>query len=202
MENFPISPTGIEPFGSILNTPPEEQTLMKARPKDLPIRRREKHPTPVPVHNVGVKFERQRSHSMSHLQDEEMTFSGTETDDDVRIHRRERQSQKYVADDEYSTTDDDIFQRLPLRTISKQVSLSEPDLTPTPDATVFIDHTGVHFSPFPNKWSMTSKDSGFRDDSKTFQKSPSSHHFDGRKKSTPSSINIMLPSEASSATLL
>ena len=198
MENFPISPTGIEPFSSIPNTPLEEQTLMKARPKDLPIRRREKHPTPVPMHNVGVKFERQRSHSMSHLQDEEMTFSGTETGDDERIHHRERQSQKYVADDEYSTTDDDIFPRLLSRAINKQVSLSEPDLTPTPDVSI---PTEVHFSPFPSKRNIRSDDSGFRDDNKTFQKSPSSH-FDGRKKSTPSSINIMLPSEGSSATLL
>ena len=278
MENFPISPTGIESFSSIPNIPPEEQTLIKARPKDLPIhekpavddysgtpisdnvlltvmmylqhqncsnpktcstcklikrqlerisehnrqeslqkaiksiqthdtegqkqlRRREKHPTPVPMHSKGVKFERQRSHSTSRLHDEELTFS----DNDEITHRKKRQSQKYEADDEYSTTDDDIFPRLPLRAISKLVSLSEPDLTPTPDVSIpteFSDQTTVHFAPFPNKFSIRSDDSGFRDDSKTSQKSPSSHYLDGSKQSTPSSINIMLPRKESSATLL
>lgn len=165
------------------------------------LRRREKHPTSVPMHNIGVKFEHQRSHSTSRLHDEELTFS----DDDERIHHKKRQSQRYAADDEYSTTDDDIFPKLPLRAISKRVSSSEPDLTPTPDVSIpteSLDQTTVHFAPFPNKWSIRSDDSGVRDDSNTSQKSPSSHHFDGSKQGTPSSINIMLPRKESSATLL
>ena len=126
------------------------------------LRRREKRPTPVrsPMHSLGVKFERQRSHSASHLHDEELIFSSTETEDDERTHRRKRQTCKAVTDDEYSTTDD-TFERLPLSAIGKEVSLSEPDLTPTPGiplSTTFFKQAALQSYAIPTKQETVNSD--------------------------------------------
>ena len=160
------------------------------------LRRREKRPTPVrsPMRSLGVKFERQRSHSTSHLHDEELTFSSTETEDDERTHRRKRQSRKAVTDDEYSIRDD-AFQSLPLSAISKEVSLSEPDLTPTPGVllpTMFFNQAALQSSAMPTKQeTINSDDSGSTDDSNTSSRPGSNPQLDPEESIIPSALKAL-----------
>ena len=161
------------------------------------LRRREKRPTPVrsPMRNLGVKFERQRSHSTSHLHDEELTFSSTETEDDERTHRRKRQTRKAVTDDEYCIKDDS-FQSLPLSAIGKEVSLSEPDLTPTPGIplpTVFFNQNAFQSSAMPTKQeTINSDDSGSTDDSNTSSRPGSNPQLDPEESIMPSAVKTHL----------
>ena len=161
------------------------------------LRRREKRPTPVrsPMRNLGVKFERQRSHSTSHLHDEELTFSSTETEDDERTHRRKRQPRKAVTDDEYSIRDD-TFQSLPLSAIGKEVSLSEPDLTPTPGITLptmFFNPNAFQSSAMPTKQeTINSDDSGSTDDSNTSSRPGSNPQLDPEESIIPSAVKTYL----------
>ena len=81
---------------------------------------------------LGV-YKRQRSHSASHLDDEELTFSSTETEDEVSIKNR-----KFKGRDRRAKTDDELDDNdclsLPLGQIRRQVLMSDPNLgTPITD---------------------------------------------------------------------
>ncbi len=124
-----------------LNTPGAEGTLKHLRKREKKTQRiRSPHRATPP--SLGVTFKRQRSQSASHIDEDELTFSSTETEDESLkpSHRRIKpMKRRAVTDDEreidfhYSP-----HRLLPLQRINEGLSLSQHDIPMTP-----LDGKGV-----------------------------------------------------------
>ena len=117
-----------------LNTPGAEGTLKQLRKREKKTQRiRSPHRPQVPL-SLDVIYKRQRSHSASHIDDEELTFSSTETEEDSLkpSHRRVKPMKRRAVTDDERETDFDYHQRLPLQRINEGLSLSQHDIPTTP----------------------------------------------------------------------
>lgn len=188
-----------------LNTPGGDGTLKHLRKREKKVQRlRSPHRPQVPSLAVTTtQYQRQRSHSASHIDEEELTFSSTETDDDSLKPSNKRvkpiRIRKAITDDE---KDEYSHQRnkLPLQRIS-EISVSDFDLPST-----LSNSAGLFPSSVPNKGSESDSTDGSTssrmefDSSKpsglsmSFMKSPETSlpvnfHSDHQKNLTLTSYN-------------
>ena len=127
-----------------LNTPGAEGTLKHLRRREKKTQRiRSPHRATPP--SLGVTFKRQRSHSASHIEEDELTFSSTETEDESLkpSHRRVKPMKRRAVTDDEREMDFGYppHRLLPLQRINEGLSLSQHDIPMTP-----LDRKGIpHF---------------------------------------------------------
>ena len=162
-------------------TPGAEGTLKHLRKREKKTQRiRSPHRPQAP--SLGIIYKRQRSHSASHVENEELTFSSTETEEDSLnpAHRRIKPigtRRKAVTDDER----DEYHLPLPLQKITEGLSLSQHDIPTTP-LDYGLGGTDHHF---PGQSVTVGKGSYESDstDGSTTSRSDSNPRFDGSKAS-------------------
>ena len=170
-----------------LNTPGADGTLKHLRKREKRDKQRIRSPHKPQVAPLGFPYKRQRSHSASHIDDEELTFSSTETDEDSLKPSNRRFKpllvpRKAVTDDERDDYDYHHHRLLPLQRINEGFSLSQHDIPSTP-----LDFTGI--SHLPGK-STSETDST---DGSTSSRSDSNPRFDSSKKSGLSASYMRSP---------
>ena len=164
-----------------LNTPGAENTLKYLRKREKKAKnvrsphRPQQPPLPHP-------FKRQRSMSASHLDDEELTFSSTETEDDSSLSTRRFKGKHRMAvtDDEREIVE--YPPRLHLRQIKEEVSLSQNDLPRTPIDIGGLPNIG-YSTEHQKKTSSVSVESGSTDSSTTSRPDSGSNFTGGMSAS-------------------
>ncbi len=173
-----------------LNTPGADGTLKHLRKREKREKQRIRSPHKQQVAPLGVTmYKRQRSHSASHIDDEELTFSSTETDEDSlkpsnrRFKALHNKSRKAVTDDERDVYD---YNLLPLQRISEGISLSQHDIPTTP-----IDLAS--FSHLPGKSTVGKGSETDSTDGSMSSRCESNPRFDGSKGSGLSASYMKSP---------